>query len=320
MTRWALRRFGAGLVVLWIVATGTFALVSLAPGDAASRISDPRLPPAARERWRRDFGLDRPFTARYLSWSTSVVRGDFGVSWQHRRPVTELLAEALPPTLLLTTLGLLLETVGGLTIAVVQTLRVRSGVDRALTVGALLTYALPTFVIAMGLVWVFSYWLDWLPPSHLLSTTGEQASGWARWRDLARHLLLPVATIGLTGMGALSRYARGSLVEEQTQGYLLAALARGCSRRRAILTHALPNAALPLVTVLGLSLPFLVSGSLMVEVVFAWPGMGQLLFQAALARDIPLLMGGTLLGALAVVLGSSLADLTVSLLDPRVRR
>lgn len=320
MTRWALRRAGAGLAVLWIVATSTFALISLAPGDAASRISDPRLPPAARERWRRDFGLDRPHVARYLSWSASAARGDLGISWQHRRPVRDLLAEALLPTLLLTTFGLLLETVGGLTIAVIQTLRARSRLDRALTIATLLAWALPAFVIGMGLVWVFSYWLDWLPPSHMLSTAGEQARGWARWLDLARHLLLPAATIGLTGMGALARYARGSLVDEQSQGYLLAALARGCSRRRAILTHALPNAALPLVTVLGLSLPFLVSGSLMVEVVFAWPGMGQLLLQAALARDIPLLMGGTLLGAAAVVAGSALADLTVSLLDPRVCR
>lgn len=320
MTRWALRRAGAGLAVLWIVATSTFALISLAPGDAASRISDPRLPPAARERWRRDFGLDRPLVARYLSWSASAARGDLGISWQHRRPVRDLLAEALLPTLLLTSFGLLLETVGGLTIAVIQTLRARSRLDRGLTIATLLAWALPAFAIGMGLVWVFSYWLDWLPPSHMLSTAGEQARGWARWLDLARHLLLPAATIGLTGMGALARYARGSLVDEQSQGYLLAALARGCSRRRAILTHALPNAALPLVTVLGLSLPFLVSGSLMVEVVFAWPGMGQLLLQAALARDIPLLMGGTLLGAAAVVAGSALADLTVSLLDPRVCR
>ncbi|MGV8039106.1 MAG: ABC transporter permease [Thermoanaerobaculaceae bacterium] len=192
--------------------------------------------------------------------------------------------------------------------------------DRALSVTSLLGYALPSFAVGMGLVWLFSYALGWLPPSHMFSPAAAQAGGWARAGDLALHLVLPVATIGLTGMGALARYTRGSLVEEQGQGYVLAALARGCSRRRAILAHALPNAALPLVTVLGLSLPFLVSGSLLVEVVFAWPGMGQLLLQAALARDIPLLMGGTLVGAAAVVLGNVLADVSVALLDPRVRR
>lgn len=316
----ALRRTAASLVVLWAVATGTYALVSLAPGDAASRISDPRLPAAARERWRRDFGLDRPLPARYLSWVAATVRGDLGISWQHRRPVGDLLAEALPPTALLTGLGLLAETLGGLAIATLQAMRPRSRVDRALSVTSLLGYALPSFAVGMGLVWVFSYALGWLPPSHMLSPAAAQAGGWARLWDGALHLVLPVATIGLTGMGALARYTRGSLVEEQGQGYVLAALARGCSRRRAILAHALPNAALPLVTVLGLSLPFLVSGSLLVEVVFAWPGMGQLLLQAALARDIPLLMGGTLVGAAAVVLGNVLADVSVSLLDPRVRR
>ncbi|HNX50991.1 MAG TPA: ABC transporter permease [Thermoanaerobaculaceae bacterium] len=319
MARWVAHRLGVGLMVVWLVATGTFALVSLAPGDFSSRLSDPRLPPAARERWRRDFGLDRPLGVRYASWLGSAGRGDLGVSWQYRRPVSRLIVEALPPTLLLAGLGLLLETAGGLGIATVQVLRARSRLDRGLTLVSLLAYALPSFTVALGLVWLFSYRLGWLPPSHLLSPAGEQAAGWARRGDILAHLVLPVLTIGLTGMGALARYMRGSLVDEHTQGYVLAARARGCSRRRALLTHALPNAVLPLVTVLGLSLPFLVSGSLLVEVVFAWPGMGQLLYQAALARDIPLLMGGTLLSAAAVVAGNALADLSVAWLDPRVR-
>lgn len=319
MTAAVLRRAAASAAVLWAVATATFILVSLAPGDAASRIADPRLPAAARERWRRDFGLDRPLPERYLRWLGSTLRGDLGISWQHRRPVSELLAEALGPTALLTGLGLLAEIAGGLAIATVQALRPRSPLDRALGAASLLAYALPSFAVGMGLVWVFSYRLGWLPPSHMLSAAAG-AGGWGRLWDAAAHLVLPVATIGLTGMGALARYTRGSLVEEQSQGYVLAALARGCSRRRAVLAHALPNAALPLVTVLGMSLPFLVSGSLLVEVVFSWPGTGQLLLQAALARDIPLLMAGTLVGAAAVVLGNALADASVALLDPRVRR
>lgn len=316
MSGWLARRAGAGLLVLWVVATGTYALVALAPGDAATRIADPRLPAAARERWRRDFGLDRPLPARYLGWAASTLRGDLGVSWQYRRPVAQLLAEALPPTLLLTGLGLLAETLGGLGIATLQALRPRSRLDRALSGASLVAYAVPTFAVGMGLVWLFSYWLGWLPPSHMRAPGAPEGGGW----DLLSHLVLPVATIGITGMGALARYTRGSLVDEEAQGYVLAARARGCTRRRAVLAHALPNAVLPLVTVLGLSLPFLVSGSLLVEVVFAWPGMGQLLFQAALARDVPLLMGGTVLGAAAVVAGSALADLSGAMVDPRMRR
>lgn len=319
MARWALRRAAAGGVLLWLVATLTFALVSLAPGDIASRLSDPRIPPAVRERWRRDFGLDRPLPARYASWFGAALTGDLGASWTHHRQVTDVLAEAVPKTALLASLGLLLEIAGGVILALVQLHRPHGHADRAITLLTLVAYALPTFLVALGLLYVFSYSLHWLPSSHLLSPAGELATGWARTRDLLTHLVLPVLTIGITGMGAVARYLRGSLLDERTQGYVLAARARGCSERRALFTHALPNAILPLITMVGMSLPFLVSGSLVIEVVFSWPGMGQIMYTAALARDLPLLMGGTLLATIAVVLGNALADLAYAAADPRVR-
>jgi peptide/nickel transport system permease protein len=319
MLRWAFRRIGAGVVLVWLVATVTFLLVSLAPGDAASRLTDPRIPPAARARFRRDFGLDRPLPARYASWLAGAVTGDLGTSWTQRRQVTTVLAQALPNTLILTSLGLFLELAGGIGLAIVQLRRPHGAGDRAITLATLTAYAMPTFGVALALIAVFSYRLQLLPPSHMLSLDGEMAHGWPRLLDLARHLVLPVAAIGVTGVGAVARYLRGSLLDERTEHYVLAARARGCTPRQALVRHALPNALLPLITMTGMSLPFLVSGSLVIEVVFSWPGMGQLMYNAALGRDLPLLLGGTIVATVAVVAGNLLADAAYALADPRVR-
>ncbi len=319
MLRRALRRLGAGAVLVWLVATFTFLLVSAAPGDFASRLADPRIPPAARERWRREFGLDRPLPARYASWLAAAVTGDLGTSWTYKQSVTRVLASVLPNTLLLTSLGLALELAGGVVLAVVQLRRPHGAGDRAITLATLTAFALPPFGVALALIGALSYRLHLFPPSHMLSLDGEMAHGWERVADVARHLVLPVAAIGVTGVGAVARYLRGTLLDERTEQYVLAARARGCSPRQALVRHALPNALLPLITMMGMSLPFLVSGSLVIEVVFSWPGMGQVMFNAALARDLPLLLGGTIVATAAVVLGNLLADVAYSVADPRVR-
>ncbi len=319
MLRWGLRRLGAGVVLVWLVATVTFVLVNLAPGDPASRLIDPRIPPAARERFRREFGLDRPLPLRYASWLAAAVTGDLGTSWTYRQRVTRVLADVLPNTMLLTTLGLALELAGGVGLAIVQLRRPHGTGDRAITLATLTAFALPTFGVALGLIGLFSYRLQLLPPSHMRSLEGELAHGWPRVLDLARHLVLPVMAIGVTGVGAVARYLRGSLLDERTEHYVLAARARGCSPRQALVRHALPNALLPLITMTGMSLPFLVSGSLVIEVVFSWPGMGQVMYNAALGRDLPLLLGGTIVATVAVVVGNLLADVAYAVADPRVR-
>lgn len=319
MTGYLLRRLLVAVLLLWVVATATFGLVCLAPGDVASRLSDPRIAPAARERWRRDFGLDRPVLVRYGAWLADALRGDLGTSWTHRKDVGALLSESIGNTALLASLGLLVELAGGITLALLQLRRPHGTADRLTSVASLCAYAAPTYAVALGLTYLVSYKLGWLPPTHMLSPTGELDAGVGRAADLALHLLLPALTIGITGVGAVARYLRGSLLDERTRLYVLAARARGCTQRRALWAHALPNALLPLITMLGLSLPFLVSGSLVVEVIFSWPGMGQLMVGAALSRDVPLLMGGTLASAAAVMTGNFLADLAYAAADPRVR-
>jgi len=293
--------------------------VSAAPGDITQRLNDARIPPAARQRWRRDFGLDRPWGARYASWLASAAKGDLGFSWLYHRPVTAVLGRAVPNTVILAGLGLLLEIAGGVFLALVQLRRPHGTGDRTITLLTLTAYALPPFVVALALLYLFAFRVPLFPPSHMLSPAAELQRGLPRALDLLHHLVLPVAAIGITGVGAVARYLRGSLLDERSQQYVLAARARGASERRAILAHAFPNALLPLITMVGLSLPFLVSGSLVIEVVFSWPGMGQVMYSAALARDVPLLLGGTVLAAAAVVVGNLVADVAYAVADPRVR-
>jgi peptide/nickel transport system permease protein len=319
MGRWLLRRLAAAVLIVWLVATATFFLVALAPGDTTQRLADTRVSPHIREQWRRTFGLDRPVVTRYAQWIAGAVRGDLSTSWTTYRPVATMIGEALPNTMFLAGAGLLLELLGGVAIALRQARRPFGAGDRALTLATLAAFAMPTFWVALLLAEVFSFRLQLFPASHMHSPAGELARGWARLLDLAHHAVLPVLAMGLTGVGAIARYVRGSLLDERGQAYVLAARARGCSVRRALRVHALPNALLPLITVLGLSLPILVSGSLVIEVVFSWPGMGQLVYSAALARDVPTLMGGTLVITIAVVLGNLMADVAYALLDPRVR-
>ncbi|MCX7895440.1 MAG: ABC transporter permease [Thermoanaerobaculum sp.] len=313
------RRFLASALVIWLVATATFFLISMAPGDLASKLADPRIAPSARERLREQFGLQDPWWERYLRWFSRAATGDFGYSLLFRRPVGAVLGEALPNTALLAGVGLALELVMGLAIGLIQAYRPHSGLDRLLSALTLTAYALPTFAVASGLLVLFAYTFPLFPPSHMASPEAAHLPYWARVGDTLRHLVLPALTIAITGCGAVARYLRGSLLDEQRRGYVLFALARGCSTRRALVVHALPNALLPLLTVIGLSLPFLVSGSLVIEVIFSWPGMGQVFYSAVTARDVPLIQACTVVITAAVVAGNWLADLAYNVADPRVR-
>lgn len=319
MTSRLLRRLAGSLLVVWLVASGTFFLVALAPGDLASKLADPRVSPAARQRLREYYGLDRPVWRRYAAWLAHAVSGDFGDSFLFRRPVGEVLGAALPNTALLAGVGLFLELVLGVALGLVQAARPGRFWDRCLTGLSLTAYAMPTFLVAAVLLWLFAYTFPLFPPSHMADPATLDAGFWQRAASTARHLALPALTVGLAGCGAVARFLRGSLLDERRQAYVVAALARGCSQRRALLVHALPNALLPLLTVVGLSLPFLVSGSLVIEVIFSWPGMGQVFYAAVTARDVPLIQAGTVLVTVAVVGGNWLADAAYALADPRIR-
>jgi peptide/nickel transport system permease protein len=313
------RRLLMVIPLIWLVATVTFVVVHLAPGSYADAVDHPKLGPEGRELMRERYGLDRPLHEQYLRWLGSVATGDLGTSYLFKEPVARVILRALPPTLLLAGVALTLDIVLGLLLAVAAARRPHGWVDRCLTVLGLGLYGIPSFWFAGMLVLLFSLWLGWLPSSHMYSVGADQLSAAARLIDLVRHLILPALSLGLVGAAATARYLRSTMLETRASRYVLGARARGLSEGRLLWVHTLRPALLPLVTVVGLSLPLLVSGSVVIESIFSWPGMGLVLWRSAQARDVPLIMGVTMMGALAVILGNLVADLLYAVVDPRAR-
>lgn len=319
MTRLVLRRILTAIPLLWLVVTLTFVVVHAVPGSVTDLVENPRLNPEARTLMRQRYGLDEPLSVQYVRWLAALGRGDLGVSFLYRQPVRRVVARAIPPTLLLAGTALLLDLGFGILLALLAVARPRSWFDRISTFLSLGLYGMPSFWLAGLAILVFSVGLGWLPASHMHSVGADVLGPGARLVDLLRHLILPAGILGAVGAAATARYLRSTLLDIQGARYLLAARARGLSRRRILWVHALRPALLPLVTLLGLSIPFLVSGSLVIEVIFAWPGVGRVLWTAAWARDIPVILAVTLLGSIAVIAGNLLADALYMIVDPRAR-
>lgn len=310
-----------------LVLTVTFAGLHLAPGDPVRLYLGPAADQAAAARARRALELDRPLAVQYVGWLRRFVAGDWGVSIAQRRPVTRVLGDALPATLLLTGLSLLLTYAGGIALGAAQATRPRTGLDAALTALTAVLYAFPAYVLALGLVLVFAYgaalW-DWpaalrLPALGATGVGAEYLSPAARLADRLRHLVLPVATLALVGAAGVARFVRAAMVDALRQPFVRAARAKGLKEGRVLARHALRTALLPVITLLGLQLPALFSGVVFVETIFAWPGMGRAAVEAVLARDYPVVMAATAVFATLVVAGNLLADALAALVDPRVR-
>lgn len=319
--RYLARRLALALPLALGVATLVFVLAETAPGDPVDlMLGDRQVPPEVRQRIERAYGFDRPPVERYLRWMSAVfVHGELGWSHSRSRPVAELLRQALPPTLTLSGAALLLHLVVGVLAGLASAARPRGLADRAFTLFGLLLYAMPTFWLGMMAILGLSYLLPLFPASSLESVGAQQWSA-ARWlADRLWHLALPAGVLGLASAAAMTRFVRAGLLAALGQEFIRAARARGLAPRRVLFIHALRNALLPAINLMGLSLPILFSGSLVTEVVFAWPGMGRLTYDAIRAQDLPVVLASTLLAALTVVLGSVAADLAMAAVDPRIR-
>lgn len=313
------RRLLSSLLLVWLLVTAVFFVVRLAPGDPLDLVVAEELSPADREAIGRRYGLDRGLGQQYLIWLGDLLRGDAGISLARHAPVRDMLAETLPATLLLTTTSYGLHLLLAIGAALFMSSRRGTAAAEILQGVGLFLYSVPAFWLGLILIMVFAGWLGWLPTSGMHSADAAFLGGWERFWDLLRHMVLPVLTLALGMFMGTARYLRGALEEVGEQDYILAARARGISPRRILLRHALPNALLPLVTLVGLHLPFLLGGAVVVEVVFGWPGMGSLTVDAIGQRDYPVIMMTTLVAGLAVVTGSLLADLLYTVVDPRVR-
>lgn len=304
------------------IAAVTFFIVHLAPGDpmdmfldsASRRELDPEVVAAIREKW----GLNDPLHVQFLHWIGNLATGDLGESFRYRRPVIDLILERVPFTLQLTLLALLFDGLVGIALGVLSAVKQYSTTDRVVTVGSLAIYSIPGFWLALMLVLVFSVQLGWFPTSQTRSLDYALLSGWGKLVDRLWHLVLPVFVLGVASAASTARYVRSRLLEVLSEDFVLAARARGLRERTVVLRHALRNALIPVITIYGLSLPFLLGGAVLIEEVFAWPGMGRLAVEAIGNRDYPLILATSMIAAVLVVLGNLLADVAYAAVDPRV--
>jgi peptide/nickel transport system permease protein len=313
------RRTMAGLAVVAGVVTLTFLLLQLAPGDPAERLLGPTATSAQLAAQRHALGLDRPVAVQFASWVARAARGDWGTSIATGRPVRTLLGEAWPATVQLVGLSLLLSYLLGVAVGAVQAATGGSGLDTALSAATVTLFAVPGYWLGLMLIMVFTYWARVLPAFGAAGLDADLLTGWARISDRLRHLALPLTTLTLIGVGASARFVRGAMLDVATQGFVITARAKGASPTRVMLHHVLRNALVPILVLLGLSLPALFSGAVFVEAVFAWPGVGRVLVDAVHARDYPVVLAATTVSAVLVVAGNLLADGLAACVDPRIR-
>ena len=321
MLRFILRRLAVAVPIALGVATLIFVLMECAPGNPADLIlGDSPVPPEVRERIERAYGFDRPAHERYISWLSALfLKGELGWSRSQSRPVAQAILDKLPPTLLLAGTALTFHLMLGVLLGVASAARRGRWLDRGVTTWSLIVYAMPTFWLGLMAVLLFSYHLPWFPASSMHSVGADAWPWWSRWADRAWHLVLPATVLGLASAAAMGRFVRAGLLQVLGREFVKAARARGLGGRRVLIGHALRNALLPVINLVGLSLPVLFSGSLVTEVVFAWPGMGRLTYDAILAQDYAVVLASTLLASVMVVLGNLASDLAMAAVDPRIR-
>jgi len=312
------RGLKAAIVVLAIVVCN-FLLVHAAPGDPASVIAGQSgaADPLFLEQLRKQFGLDQPLYVQLWVYLKSVLTLDLGFSHRQQMPVASLILDRLPATLLLTGAAFVFAIVTGVTLGALAARRVGRWADSLITIIALTFYATPLFWVGLMLVLLFSVWLEWLP-SFGMSSVGVELHGMAAVLDVAKHLLLPALTLGLFYLAVYARLTRATMLEVADQDFVKTARAKGVPEGRILRAHVLRNALLPVITFAGIQAGQLIGGSILVETVFAWPGIGRLAFDALLARDYPVLLGVFFCTSVMVVLFNLVTDLLYAVVDPRV--
>lgn len=304
MPAYLARRLVQSALILLGVSIITFLLLHFLPADPARMVAGRTASAAQVEQVRQQLGLDQPIWTQCGRYLWKLVQGDLGRSYLQRTQVTELIAARLPATALLMLGAILCELLIGVTLGAFAAARRGTAADQAVMVGALVFVSTPQFVIALTLLYVFAYWLGWFP----IGGFGD-----------FKHLVLPAVTLGLLGGGWYARVTRSSVIEVLRQDFVRTARAKGLDRWRIVLVHVLPNAALPVIAMIGIDIGYFMSGIVVVESVFGWPGIGQLTWQAIQQIDIPIIMGVTLVSACAIVLGNLIADLVAPFIDPRIK-
>jgi peptide/nickel transport system permease protein len=269
---------------------------------------------------RHAYGLDQPIHIQYFRWLTSLLfQGNFGYSLVQNKPVSQILYNAIPNTIILMGAALFINFAFGIFIGIISAARKYSKFDHALSIMGLTIYSLPLFWLSLIFILLFAYLIPLFPPSHMHSINVDSMGILQKIWDLIKHLFLPALCLGITAAATTARFTRAGLIEILNEDFIRTARAKGISEKKIISKHSLRNALLPLITLFGLYLPFLIGGSLIVEVIFAWPGMGRVAYNGILGRDYPLIIGATFVSSAMVILGNLAADILYAMADPRVR-
>jgi peptide/nickel transport system permease protein len=321
MFNYLIKRLAGIIPLLFGITVISFLVIHLAPGrpTAVEQSLDPRVSAEARMRLQKLYGLDRPLHVQYTEWVVKLVRFDFGRSFTDGRPVVEKIIERVPVTLAINVSSLLLIFGLGIFLGIQSALRRDSAFDHSLTVVMFLLFAAPTFWLALLAMQLFGIQLNWFPISGISSLDYEYFSPVRKFLDVAWHLCLPVAVASLGSLAGISRYMRSGMIETLRQPFITAARAKGLRARDIVYAHALRNALLPIVTIIGLSIPGLLGGSVIFESVFALPGIGRLFYEAVMTRDYPLIMAEVVLGAVLTMIGNLVADISYAYADPRIK-
>ena len=319
MGLYLLRRLLQSLLLLWGVLTLTFFIMHASPGHPLDRYISPRIPPATIAHLRQQFGFDQPLTVQYAKWLWQWSHFNLGYSLTQHRPVANILAEAIPMTLQLTLPVLLVSFAGGISLGTIAALYRHRWPDRLLSNGILAIYCMPSFWLGLVLILIFAVHLGWLPNAHAASIFVEERNPGAILKDRFFHLILPTVTLALPGIAVTTRYVRENLINALESSFMTLARAKGLPTGQMILHHALPHTVLALLSLLGLSLPFIFGGAFLTEIIFAWPGMGRVTLEAIFSRDYPVILATTGVSALMVIVGNLLADILYKFADPRIR-
>ncbi|GAJ97168.1 MULTISPECIES: ABC transporter permease [Geomicrobium] len=313
MTTYIIRRLLITIPLLIAISIITFALMQFAPGSPAVLDVDPNVPPEAREAQIEAMGLNEPLPVQYARWISGVVTGDFGNSYITKRPVSDMLLERLPNTLILMTAATILAIIIAIPIGIISAVRQYTKTDYAITLVSFAGVAVPNFWIGLMLIMFLSVQFGWFPVGGVQTLNAD-----FNIMDRIHHLFLPALVLATADTAQLTRYTRTSMLEVKNQDYIRTARAKGFKESKVILKHGLRNALLPLITLIAIMLPTLIGGSVVVESVFSWPGLGDLFMTSVNQRDYPVIMIITMLTAVLVVIGNLIADILYAIVDPRI--
>ncbi|WP_434305163.1 ABC transporter permease [Clostridium botulinum] len=313
MSKYIRKRIIEAIPILIFISIISFLLIKLSPGDPIRAFINPKMKPSDIARIRHNLGLDKPIYIQYILWLKNVLKGDLGYSLINSRPISTQIIERLPATLLLMGSSLLISLVLGIIFGVISAVNKNKLIDNILSIISYIGISIPSFWFAMILIYIFSVNLKLLP------SVGMHTIGVDSRLDVLKHLILPCTVLSFGNISVITRYIRSNVISELSEDYVMIAYAKGLSKKRILYKHVLKNALLPIITILGMSLPNLVAGAFITETIFGWPGMGRLGIKAIFGFDYPLIMAITMLTSVLLIIGNLLADICYSLIDPRIK-